>query len=183
MTTLAEFTIAMLLILAIPCAIGFWLVHRMSRRFGRSAAVWRGRMIGLRGSFLPAGPQRDVATLRRTLQHELGCTQDMLAQAPDGQIFRADARAVLDELVAAGAELDADLRNIERFADPVQQRDALATVTPQVEQVITTCYTARQTILRTAVEDRDRNLSRLSAYVAQQADAATNYRRTRHETL
>jgi hypothetical protein len=183
MTTLAELTIAILLAMAIPCTIALLLARRLARRFGNSAALWRGRLSGLRGSFMPPGPQRDAATLRRTLQQELGCTQDMLAQAPDGQIFRADARTVLAELLAAGAELDADLRSIERFADPVQQRAALATVTPQVEQLISTCYSARQTILRTAAEDRDRNLSALSAYVAQQADAAAIYQRARHESL
>jgi glucose-6-phosphate-specific signal transduction histidine kinase len=183
MTTLAVLSIIALIAVVVPLAIGLWLARRFARRLGSSAAFWRARLIGFRGSFLPPGPRRDVIALRRSLQHELCCTREMLSQAPDGQIFRADARTVLDELTAAGTALDTDLRNIERFADPGQQRAALASVAPQVQQLISTSYSARRTILQTAAEDRDRDLNSLSAYVAQQAEAAAIYQRVRHEPM
>ena len=105
----------------------------------------------------------------------------MLAAAPQGLIFRADAAAVLRELATTALDLDRELAAIERFRDPGQQRAALATVTPQVRQLIDTTYTARHTILRTAVEDRERQLAALRASVAQQAAALDTYQRNRGE--
>lgn len=160
----------MLLALAL-LATGF-LVYRL-RRTIRS---WQARVRAVRSQFLPPGPRRDARTLRCRLQDEIRCTREMLTGAPGGLVFRADAREVLAELGAAGAAIDAELRAVEGFADSRQQRAALEVLAPQAEQLITTSYTARQTLLRTSVEDRDRQLARLSDYVAQQAAAAELYR-------
>jgi hypothetical protein len=110
------------------------------------------------------------------LRQELASTTAMLSGAPDGLVFRADARAVLHELTEMGVALDNDLRAVEQFADTGQQHTALALVAPQARQLIETSYSARQTILRTSTEDRDRQLTRLRDQVDQQSAAAAVYR-------
>lgn len=145
-------------------------------RLRRTIRAWQARVRAVRSQFLPPGPRRDARTLRCRLQDEIQCTREMLSRAPEGLVFRADAREVLAELGAAGAAIDAELRAVEGFADSRQQRAALEVLAPQAEQLIRTSYTARQTLLRTSVEDRDRQLARLSDYVAQQAAAAELYR-------
>ena len=177
MTTIAVLVTAVLLL----ALLGVLVVWRVLRRARRYALVCRRRVLAIRGQWLPPGPRREAATLRRSLGYELQCTQQMLTAAPDGQVFRANAVALLDELMTAGAALDQDLGSIERFADPAQQRAALATVSAQVAKLVETSYSARQTILSTAAEDRDRQLGALSAYVAGQAKSAALYRRARRE--
>jgi hypothetical protein len=159
-------------ILVVLMGIGALILRRIGRRIGG----WRLRFLEARSRFLPPGPRRDAARLRCRLHAELRATRDMLAAAPQGLIFRADATAVLGELAATATAIDAELVAIERFIDPGQQRTALETVTPQVRQLIDTTYSARQTILRTAVEDRARQMAELRANVAAQAQSLENYR-------
>jgi hypothetical protein len=157
------------------------LVRRAVRRARRRIGGWQRRLLELRTAALAPGPRRDAARLRSRLHAEVHATRDMLQQAPQGLIFRADASATLAEVANTAADLDGELAAIERFLDPVQQRKALATVTTQVEQLIDTTYTARHTILHTAVEDRARRLAELRDKVATQAAAAENYQRHGHE--
>jgi hypothetical protein len=91
-------------------------------------------------------------------------------------IFRADARVVLQELTTTAAAVEAELAAITGFRDVKQQQSALATIRPQAEQLIATTYTARQTILRTAAEDRARRIAGLQADVARQAAALDVYK-------
>lgn len=170
MTTILLATGAVLLA-SVLLAAGF-----LAYRLRRTVRAWQARVRAVRSQFLPPGPRRDARTLRCRLQEELRCTRDMLSSAPGGLVFRADARELLAELGTAGAAIDAELRAVEGFADSRQQRAALQVLAPQAEQLISTSYTARQTLLRTSVEDRDRQLGRLSDHVAQQAAAAEIYR-------
>ena len=178
---MAEFfwgAVVVMIVLMVLVALALrWSVRRARRR----VSGWRSRVLEARTSLLSPGPRRDAAKLRGRLQAELRATRDMLQNAPQGLIFRADATAVLGEVTATAAELDAELAAIERFLDPVQQQAALSTVTAQVEQLIAATYTARHTILRTAVQDRTRQLARLSDEIAVQASAADTYRRQDHE--
>lgn len=146
------------------------------RRIRRFADEVRWQVTEVRARFQPPGPRRDATNLRRRLQAELRATKDMLESTPDGLIFRADAASVLAELGTAAAAVDRELAAVERFLDNAQQRAALATLRPQAEQLIETTYSARQTILRTAAEDRARRLSALHADVARQAAALDIYR-------
>jgi hypothetical protein len=164
-------------LLALLVVGGIVAVRRARRRIGR----WRVRLLELRTRFLPPGPRRDAARLRFRLHAELRATGEMLEAAPQGVIFRADATAVLQELASTAAVMDGELAAIERFLDPAQQRVALDTVAPQVMELIETTYSARQTILRTAAEDRVRRLSQLGADVAAQAAALETYRRDGRE--
>jgi hypothetical protein len=172
MTSLFEFAAAGAGFLSLALLAG-WLVVRRMRR---TVQGWRERVLGTRVQWMPPGPRREVAMLRHRLAQELQYTEAMLSAAPDGVIFRADAGEVLRELVEMAASLGSDLRAIEHFSDPRQQGAALAVVAPQVEQLIETSYSARQTIVRTSAEDRDRRLSRVRDYVAQQEKAAAAYR-------
>jgi hypothetical protein len=142
---------------------------------------WQTRVLELRSNMLSAGPRRDAARLRLRLDAELRATSEMLQRAPQGLIFRADAAGLLAELSATAAELDGELAAIDRFLDPAQQRAALATVSGQVDQLIATTYAARQTILRTAAEDRVRQLAALRHNVDVQATALNTYQRDRHQ--
>jgi hypothetical protein len=159
-------------------AVGAVALHRSLRRARRR---WRVRLLEARGYVQPPGPRRDTARLRSRLNAELQATEQLFQQAPQGLIFRADAQAVLAEVTAAAGELDAELAAIARFIDPSQQRAALTTVGAQVEQLIEATYTARHTILRTAAEDRARQLDRLSEDIAAQATSADTYRRRGRE--
>jgi hypothetical protein len=159
-------------LVAVLVVAGAVVAYRIGRRIGG----WRMRFREVRSRFLPPGPRRDAALLRCRMHAELRATRDMLAGAPQGLIFRADAAAVLKDLAVTAAQMDGELAAIERFLDAGQQRAALAAVAPQVKQLIDTTYTARQTILRTAVEDRARQLATLRANVAAQAAALDNYR-------
>ncbi|HKC28285.1 MAG TPA: hypothetical protein VKB75_09760 [Jatrophihabitans sp.] len=161
-------------LVAVGATLVAWrVVRRARRRFGG----WHARYLDTRTRFLTPGPRRDAARLRYRLHAELAATTEMLTTAPQGRIFRADAAAVLQELVTAAGTLDTELAGIERFMDAGQQRDALATIAPQVQQLIDMTYSARQTILRTAAEDRTRQLSELRSSVAAQAAALQAYQR------
>jgi hypothetical protein len=153
-----------------------FVARRLVRRAARRMGGWQARLIQLRQHVLPPGPRRDAARLRARLHAELRATREMLGAAPQGLIFRADAGSVLHELASTAAELDRELAAVERFLDNGQQQAALRAVRPQVEQLIDTTYTARQTILRTAVADRERQLSNLRDAVAGQAAALDTYR-------
>ena len=157
------------------------LVVRAIRGAGRRIAGWRLRYLDLRTRFLPPGPRREAGRLRYRLLAELRATREMLETAPRGVVFRADATALLQEVASTAAALDRELAAIQRFIEPAQQRAALATVTPQIRQLIETTYSARHTILRTAVEDRDRQLTALRDNVATQAAALESYRRDGRE--
>ena len=161
-------------------AVGVLALRWGLRRLVRSVGARR-RLFLVRSRLLPPGPRRDTATLRARLDFELSATRSMLESAPQGLVFRADAAGILNELVTAATEIERELGAIERFLDPSQQRAALTTIAPQVNQLIDTTYTARHTILRTSVEDRDRRLSSLHADVAKQADALERYRRDDRE--
>ena len=162
-------------VVVLVAIIGF-AVWRFARRIRRTVRVWQQRYLDARVRWLPPGPQREAAILRQQLRYELKGTAAMLTEAPDGMIFRADARAVLQELTEMGVAVDGDLRAIEQFGDPRQQQAALALVAPQARQLIEMSYSARQTILRTSAEDRDRQMTRLRAQVDQQSAAAKTYR-------
>lgn len=146
----------------------------------RVVARARRRVAELQTASMPSGPRRDAALLRQRLGDEVRSARETLA-APDGRVFLADSASVLAEIVTTAAELDVALANILRFPDPRQQRTALATVTPQVEQLIETAYQARQTMLRTTVADRARQLTNLSESVAHQAAALDTYQSSKGE--
>jgi hypothetical protein len=161
--------------------VAAFVAWQLMRRAGRRVGGWQFRYLQLRVPLLPPGPRRDAARLRYRLHAELRATRDMLEAAPQGLIFRADAAGVLHELAGTAAALDRELAAISRFLDVAQQRTALQTITPQVRQLVEATYTARQTILRTAAEDRERQLEQLRANVAAQAAALDNYRSSRRE--
>jgi hypothetical protein len=152
-----------------------FLAWRGYRRVRRTITAARMRLFELQAKVLPAGPRREAELLRHRLRVEMRSTREMLEAAPDGLIFRADALSVLAELAATASAVEGELATIGGFADEKQQRTALATLKPQAEQLIETTYTARQTILRTAVEDRAHRLATLQADVARQAAALEVY--------
>ena len=164
--------LAVLVLICLACFIVWWV----TRRVRQAALVWQQAFLAARVRWMPPSPRRDVAVLREQLRQELRYTTAMLTAAPAGMIFRADAQAVLHELTEMAQALDTDMRAIEQFADPAQQKAALAVVAPQARQLIETSYSARQTILRTSAEDRDRQLTRLRDQVDQQSAAAAAYR-------
>jgi hypothetical protein len=162
-------------------AVSAVVVWRLMRRAARRMGGWQTRLIGLRAQFLSPGPRRDASRLRSRLHVEMRATSELLQAAPQGLIFRANAAGVLQELADAAVALDRELVAIERFLDARQQHAALATIAPQVEQLIQTTYTARQTVLRTAVEDRERQLAALRDTVESQAAALDTYRKNGRE--
>jgi hypothetical protein len=173
--------VAAVLVVVLGWALIALVVWRLAR-FGRqAAAAYRRHAVDLRCTFGRPGPSRDVLRLRQRLADEVRSTANMVAAAPDRRVFQADASTVLAEITAAARPLDAALADIATFRDPGQQRVAVATVAPQVEQVIETCYTVRQTMLRTAVADRSGQLNLLRANVAQEADALAIYERAKRE--
>ncbi len=172
--TVIRFLVTLFVVLVVLAVVAALLLRRVVRGV-------RHRVADLRPRLLPPGPRRDAAALRGTLQAEMQATRDMLASAPDGYVFRADATALLQELATNAATVDTELAAIERFLDPAQQRRALAALAPQAQQLIDTTYSARHTILRTAAEDRARRLAALEATVAAQAAALDAYKQTDRE--
>ena len=166
-------------VLVVLTVLAAFVTRRAIRRANLRLGAWRWRLLELRSNFLPPGPRRNAARLRYRLGTELRATRDMLLHAPQGLVFRADATTLLGELAATATQLDAELAAIERFLDPVQQQEALTTVSGQVDQLIETTYAARHTILRTAAEDRIRQLAALRDNVAVQATALDTYQRDR----
>lgn len=175
------FEIAGVLVVVLVWALIALVVWRAARFVRGVAWRCRGRAAGFRAAFGPPGPARDVLRLRQRLTDEVRSTARMVAAAPGQRVFQADAATVLAEITAAAGPLDSALADIASFRDPGQQRVAVATVGPQVEQVIETCYTVRQTMLRTAAADRTGSLNLLSATVAQEADALAIYERGKRE--
>ena len=150
---------------------------RIGRRVRRTADRVRRGAAAAHTRFLPPGPRREIALLRQRLADELESTRTMLAAAPEAKIFQADAATVLGSISAAAAELDANLVTIAGFADPQQQVVAFRKVRPQVDQLISTSYQARQTMLRTAAVERSRHLDALRDVVANEATSLRNYER------
>jgi hypothetical protein len=173
MTTLLTGLLAFVGVVFLAVLGSVWVITRRLRRFGSRFGV---RVLSWRQSFRAPGPARDSVRLRKQLQAEMLLTQQMLSAAPEGVVFRADARELLADLRTVATDLDRDLRCVERFADPSHQQAALDPLRPQVEQLISASYSARQTIIRTAVEDRRHQLDSLSSRVAVQAQAADRYR-------
>jgi hypothetical protein len=157
-------------------AAGAFAARRALRRLQLRIAAARERIFELQARVQPPGPRRDADLLRHRLRTEMRSTREMLEAAPGGLIFRADATVVLQELATTAAAVEGELAAITRFADPKQQESALATLRPQAEQLIATTYTARQTVLQTAAEDRARRIAGLQADVARQAAALDVYR-------
>jgi hypothetical protein len=155
--------------------------RRGMRRLWRRVAAARARILELQAKMQPPGPRREAALLRHRLQEEIRATGEMLADLPDGLIFRADAASLLEELTITAAAVDREIAAVGRFLDTDQQRAALATLRPQAQQIIETTYVARQTALRTAAEDRARRIIDLQAGVARQAAALETYRKTDRE--
>jgi hypothetical protein len=172
MTTLLELA-AGGFVLVLLAAFAAWL---MFRRMRRTVRIWHERVLATRVQWMVPGPRREVAQLRHRLALEMQYTEAMLTTAPDGVIFRADAQDVLRELLEMATGLDTDLRAIEHFSDTAQQKAAVAVIAPQAEQLIATSYSARQTIVRTSAEDRDRRLARVRDQVAAQEKAVAAYR-------
>jgi hypothetical protein len=168
-------------VLVVLVVVGVLVVRWAIRRAGRRIGGWQWRFVELRTRFQPPGPGRDAGRLRCRLGAELRATRDMLQAAPQGLIFRADATSLFQELSATATAIDGELAAIERFIDAGQQRKALAVVRPQAERLIETTYSARQTLLRTAAEDRERQLSALRSNVATQAAALETYQRNGRE--
>jgi hypothetical protein len=178
---MAEYVLIACGVVVVLAVAGAVLVRRLFRRTGRRIGGWQLRLLEIRAHLLPIGPRRDAARLRYRLHAELRATGHMLEAAPQGLVFRADAATLLQELASTAAALDGELAAIERFMDPAQQRAAIATVRPQIEDLIETTYSARQTILRTAVEDRSKQLAQLRNRVATQAAALETYRKNGRE--
>jgi hypothetical protein len=122
------------------------------------------------------GPKKDAALLRQRLQTELDSTRQLLNSSADGMVFRADARVLLEELVTTAGAVERELAAIEGFLDEQQQKAAYERLKEQAEQLITTSYGARQTVLETAVADRARRIEGLQGDVARQKRALEIYR-------
>ncbi|HEV7205077.1 MAG TPA: hypothetical protein VGN18_10725 [Jatrophihabitans sp.] len=173
---------AVLIILLVVAALGAIVVWAGLRLVRRTVALGRRRALEFRARLLPPGPRRDAAALRHQLAAELHAMQQAIAAAPPGaRMFRADPVAVLAEATRIATRLDADLATIETFLDRARQRTALATVTPQVVQLIDSIYSARQTVLQTAALDRERDLSVLGSAVADEAASLRNYEQNRRD--
>ena len=167
--------VLVLLVLVLTATLIVWRVYRRVRRW----RGWRGAA-AIHSRALMPGPGREVARLRRELRKEVEAADVMLSRAKDGRLFIADARALIDELKINAAAVDADLASIQDYADVTQQRRALDALGPQVAKLIRTSYLARQTMLHTAVTDRERHLTDLSEQVERQAAALEIYRHGAH---
>ena len=170
---MVELDVVLVIVLVLLLA-GFLVGRRMLRWSKRQVAAAAGEV---RTRMLPPGPRRDATVLRSRLEAELFATREMLRTAPQGLVFRADARSLVEDLDSTGTSLSRELIAIEAFRDARQQRAALDAVRPQVEQLVETTYRARQTLLQTAAEDRAAELERLRTRVDQQAAALDIYRR------
>jgi hypothetical protein len=179
MTGFIEAVLITLLVVGGVGALVVWFGLRLLRR---TVAHGRRRVLQVRSYVQPPGPRREAALLRQQLAAELHAMRQAVAASPTGgRMFRADPSAVLADAAQLAARLDRDLATIETFPDRTQQSTALATVTPQVTQLIDTIYSARQTVLRTAALDRDRDLTALSATVSDEAESLRNYERNRRD--
>ncbi len=165
-----------LVVVVLALVVTFLLARSTARWTARQVAVAAERVADVRGRLLPPGPRRDAVGLRAALEAEMRATRDMMRSAPQELVFRADAAALMHDLDEMAESLRGELAGIEAFRDSAQQRAALAVVRPQIEQLVETTYRARQTIVRTSAEDRDRQLQRLRAGVDQQAAALELYR-------
>jgi len=169
------FVLAVVISGVIVCAFAALLAWRVVRRVRRFVAQGRRQAAEIRTRLLPPGPRRDAAMLRRRLADEVRSTHQVLTIAPGGRIFLADPVLVLADITTLAAALDEALASVQTFPDPAQQLGALAPIAPQVRLLIDTCYSARQTMLRSAALDRDRTLNSLSASVARQSAALATY--------
>lgn len=178
-----ELLLVTTVVVVVVVAVAGWVTMRMVRRLRAVTEAGRRRLDAARARIpLPGLGATPAYLLRRRLAEEMRSTREVLAgTSPDTRIFVAEAQPILTELSTTAAALDAELVAIDRFPDPRQQRAALATIAPQVEQVIATSYSARQTMLQTAAADRRRHLASLSEAVANEAASLATYQRERRD--
>lgn len=174
MTTL----IVLVLVLAV-CAAGGYAAWRVARRTRDAVDRVRVRAQLAQTKLMPGGPRRDAALLRQRLDAQVRAARAVLG-APDGQVFRADARSVLAEITVSARELDNALASIDRMT-PSQQIEALPVITPQVEQLIRTTDVACRTLLRTRAETRAGQLDALAGGVDFEAASLETYERDRND--
>ena len=99
-----------ILVVVLLVLVGAFLVVRHLVRFSKGQlANVAGRTADVRAKLQPPGPGRDAALLRMRLEAEVRATREMLANAPQGVVFRADARALLAEVETAALSLSSEL--------------------------------------------------------------------------
>jgi hypothetical protein len=156
---------------------GALLGRRACRRLSGFSSVVSGRTSDWARAV--ADPtQGQVGRLRRRLETELRGLEAALAERADGRVFTADGQVMLARLHDSAADLDAELRAVAEYLQPERRAAAVAVLRPQVEQLIDATYSARQTILETAAQDRSRRLDSLSADIQREADALARYRKS-----
>lgn len=171
--------VVLLVVVVALCVGGAVVARRVTRRTRDAVDRVRIRAQLAQTKLMPSGPRRDALLLRQRLDAQVRAARAVLG-APDGQIFRADARTVLAEITTAAGELDTSLAGIAAMTD-AQQREALPVITPQVEQLISTADTACRTLLRTRAKSRSGQLDALSSGIDFEAASLATYERDRND--
>ncbi|MFC5905908.1 hypothetical protein [Streptacidiphilus monticola] len=172
-------TLLMVLGLVLVLAVGLGaLVVAALVRAARAASA-KAERVALRARSLagPGSTTGRIASVRLGLRNSLESTRRVLeaAHQEDGQL--ADAMALLKRLDRYGAEVDADLRQLEREPDAARAADRLGAFEERAERV-----RAAADQLRWATQDRahrlaDDELTRLGAECAQEAEALRHWQR------
>ncbi|MGF1425985.1 hypothetical protein [Kitasatospora sp. LaBMicrA B282] len=128
-------------------------------------------------TYAKPGPVGELAAVRLSLRTALGSTRDVLAGgvATDGQL--AESLRLLDRLDAHAAELDAELRLLEREPDPVRITAKLPELRERAERITHSAesmrWAAQDRMHRFAADD----LSRLSEECESEAGALRHWDR------
>ncbi len=173
-------TLIVVLLVLVALGVGGAVVAvRVTRKTRDAVDRVRIRAQVAQAKLMPGGPRRDAVLLRQRLDAQVRAARAVLGAA-DGQVFRADAPAVLAQITASARELDSSLASIAKMTDS-QQREAMPVIAPQVEQLITTTDTACRTLLRTRAKTRSGQLDALSGEVDFEAASLETYERERND--
>ena len=138
--------LALLIVVVVLGGLAWW----GWRRVRRSGLVERG-MLAARTVTAPAGPQREIAELRRDLNAHLAQTRRVFTRATTGLPALA-APAVLEDLLPrlerTAAALDAQLHILQTEPDPVVLDTMLPALRERVRTITDDSVSLRQTALR-----------------------------------
>lgn len=156
-----------LVVLLLVAATATWVV---TRRIRGSAAVGRG-LLQLKAQGLPAGPARELATLRLALDRATDYTARSVALAQQAGRPVGDLPALTRRLVGLRSALDGELALLEQEPDPARLQAVLPAARARTEEVTAAATRIRNALGQVEAADSGADVAALTADVTTEINA------------
>ncbi len=163
---LAALAVAVLVLVLIAAITGWVIV----RRLRRSGVFGRG-LLQLRAQGLPAGPGRELAALRLSLEQATDYTAKSVALAQQAGRPVGDLPALTRRLLGVRSALDGELALLEREPDPARLRTVLPAARARTEEVTAAATRIRNALGQVEAADTGADMDALTADVSTEVNA------------